>query len=272
MAPADIKAELTQLFSKGGPDGRYTPQMTAEGTLLFADLRPYNISGGVDFLGQVHHATKVHHYNDTINMLISSPSTTNTELTVFSISQIAGALGDASQNYANIMNFVSLLKEPSAATTLLGCPMPRTVVPEVGAPESLHASCRANFTFSSNSCSDVSSALVSAAKAMSGFDSCGSSEKCGYSITEANAVVVKGHHETPVKHYKDDLSFALTPTGATSCEVGGYSTSEIWYAVLDDGTNYCNLHNLVSATNLAFDENVDKSDCTQYSSANCNKY
>ena len=26
----------------------------------------------------------------------------------------------------------------------------------------------------------------------------------------------------------------------------GYSTSEVWYAVLDNGTNYCNLHNLIT--------------------------
>lgn len=26
----------------------------------------------------------------------------------------------------------------------------------------------------------------------------------------------------------------------------GYSTSETWYAILDYGTNYCNLHNLIT--------------------------
>jgi len=28
--------------------------------------------------------------------------------------------------------------------------------------------------------------------------------------------------------------------------VQGYSTSETWYAFLDYGTNYCNLHNLIT--------------------------
>ena len=28
----------------------------------------------------------------------------------------------------------------------------------------------------------------------------------------------------------------------------GYSTSETWYAILDYGTNYCNLHNLITGT------------------------
>ena len=31
----------------------------------------------------------------------------------------------------------------------------------------------------------------------------------------------------------------------------GYSTSETWYAVLDYGTNYCNLHNLITGTALS---------------------
>ena len=31
----------------------------------------------------------------------------------------------------------------------------------------------------------------------------------------------------------------------------GYSRSETWYAVLDYGTNYCNLHNLITGTTLS---------------------
>lgn len=32
-----------------------------------------------------------------------------------------------------------------------------------------------------------------------------------------------------------------------SCEAKAFSTSQTWYAVLDNSVNYCNLHNLVSA-------------------------
>ena len=58
----------------------------------------------------------------------------------------------------------------------------------------------------------------------------------------------------------------------------GHSTSEVFYAVLDDGTNYCNLHNLVvgsgltNTTKYGFKEVTENSKCTQYSSANCDKY
>ena len=60
--------------------------------------------------------------------------------------------------------------------------------------------------------------------------------------------------------------------------IQGFSTSEIPYAVLDEGTNYCNLHNLVVGSGLAngtvygFKEETDNSICTQYTSANCDKY
>ena len=30
------------------------------------------------------------------------------------------------------------------------------------------------------------------------------------------------------------------------CVLQGYSRSETWYALLDYGTNYCNLHNLIT--------------------------
>ena len=35
--------------------------------------------------------------------------------------------------------------------------------------------------------------------------------------------------------------------------IQGYSTSELWYAVLDYGTNYCNLHNLITGNNTRID-------------------
>ena len=51
-----------------------------------------------------------------------------------------------------------------------------------------------------------------------------------------------------------------------------FSKSTIWYAILDDGTNRCNLENLVGPTGLTHSEQGSDATCTQYSSANCNKY
>ncbi len=154
------------------------------------------------------------------------------------------------------------------------------------------------------SCDAVNAAILNSFSALSGLANCGSGEICGYSLKSSNAAVITGTHETPVAHYLDDLTFAFT-SDSEGCNVGGYSTSEVWYAVLDDGTkyvfsrkrcqpmacescllelcvervtcgapacSYCNLHNLVSNTGLTFKEFIDTSDCTQYSIANCAKY
>ena len=92
---------LSKTLLSGGPDGQYTPQMTAEGTLLFGDLRPYDKP--VDFIGQVWHVTTNKAYNDTINLTIGPGKGKSTQVTAFSVSQIAGAYGDDGQNYYNIV-------------------------------------------------------------------------------------------------------------------------------------------------------------------------
>mmetsp|Transcript_20520 Transcript_20520/g.33725 ORF Transcript_20520/g.33725 Transcript_20520/m.33725 type:complete len:81 (+) Transcript_20520:57-299(+) len=69
------------------------------------------------------------------------------------------------------------------------------------------------------------------------------------------------------------LFFLFSPKGdGIMCEVEGHSSSDTWYAVLDNGTNYCNLHNLVEAAELEFKEWTSDSVCTQYSSADCLVY
>ena len=142
----------------------------------------------------------------------------------------------------------------------------------VGGP--VHASCHIQIDFNSTSCADVATALKKAGDAMSDFKCTGpkgNGEKCGYAITTATAAEVKGTHKTPVHKYTDDISFALSGSGA-GCSAKAFSTSETWYAVLDQGTNYCNLHNLVAATGLAFGETTSDSICTQYSSHDCSKF
>ena len=55
-----------------------------------------------------------------------------------------------------------------------------------------------------------------------------------------------------------------------------YSTSDLWYAVLDFGTNYCNLRNLLDGTGLSdsngFVEKTSNADCTQYEDRDCTRY
>ncbi|CAM9253471.1 unnamed protein product [Scytosiphon promiscuus] len=136
----------------------------------------------------------------------------------------------------------------------------------------LHASCKMTFDFPESSCEGVSDALVSSAESMMGFDSCNGGNKCGYTVGKVVDGSVEFVHETSVKHYKDSLTFTLKNKG-DSCEASAFSTSQTTFAVLDNSVNYCNLHNLVEASGLEYAENdVSDCSCTQYSTADCERY
>ncbi|KAK7110172.1 uncharacterized protein [Littorina saxatilis] len=140
----------------------------------------------------------------------------------------------------------------------------------------LHASCKTKWDWPSTACADVVSALEAQIAKWNNTE-CGSGEKCGYGLTSKTSTQLQAKHVTPVKHYVDDLTFTFKPEGGGSgCQVDGYSTSETWYAVLDYSTNYCNLHNLITGAGLdkvsGYSEQTSDSICTQFSSANCEKY
>jgi apolipoprotein D and lipocalin family protein len=143
----------------------------------------------------------------------------------------------------------------------------------VGGP--LHASCKMTFQFASTSCPDVINALSVSAKKMHGLDVCGQNPPdsyCGYTETGRSANSWKGTHQTRNGKYTDDLTFTMSASGS-GCSAAAYSTSETWYAVLDNSVNYCNLHNLVDKSGLSYTEtDVSDSTCTQYSKRNCGRY
>merc|ERR1712133_193657 len=78
---------------------------------------------------------------------------------------------------------------------------------------------------------------------------------------------INAFHLTPVQRYKDDLTFTSTPKPGNQCHVEAFSTSSTWYAILDFGTNYCNLRNIVDGARLSndegFNEQTSTSVCTQ---------
>eukprot|EP00904_Undaria_pinnatifida_P005937 jgi/Undpi1/2473/HiC_scaffold_13.g05852.m1 len=136
----------------------------------------------------------------------------------------------------------------------------------------LHASCKMTVGFPKRGCEEVSDALVMGAKGMSGFDNCNGGNKCGYTVSKVGDGSLEFVHETSVKHYKDTLTFTFADKG-DSCEAEAFSTSQTWYAVLDNSVNYCNLHNLVDAAFQDYKEmDVSDATCTQYSSADCDRY
>ncbi|XP_069772733.1 uncharacterized protein [Narcine bancroftii] len=141
----------------------------------------------------------------------------------------------------------------------------------------LHAQCKVEWTFGIP-CYNVYLELASQIKEWKTADNCANGgEKCLYTLKSANEHYIVAQHTTPVHKYVDDLTFKLTSSLDKSfCFVSGFSISELWYAVFDYGTNYCNLHNLIEGSALdkvsGYSESTNNFKCTQFSSANCSIY
>ncbi|XP_076473025.1 uncharacterized protein LOC143302300 [Babylonia areolata] len=138
-----------------------------------------------------------------------------------------------------------------------------------------HASCKIDWNWPQNDCLFVKTKIIDQIGKWNNTN-CSETEKCRYGLVSQNETQVKATHTTPVKLYVDDMTFTFNPGKSSSCQVGGESHSETWYAVLDYGTNFCNLHNLVTGAGLdkapGYSETTSNSVCTQYSSADCDKY
>ncbi|XP_077127930.1 uncharacterized protein LOC143783397 [Ranitomeya variabilis] len=141
-----------------------------------------------------------------------------------------------------------------------------------------HAQCRLEWNFGV-SCYSVYTSLVMQIKLWTSMDNCmkEGGERCLYELQSASEHYIVAKHRNLVHNYVDDLTFKLMPYGARQfCHVSAFSVSEPWYIVLDNGINYCNLHNLVEGSGLdsvpGFSESTDDFRCTQYSSANCSVY
>merc|ERR1711994_359210 len=102
-------------------------------------------------------------------------------------------------------------------------------------------------------------------------------QKCLYKFNAeetGQSGTVKASHFTPVKRYEDYLTFDFEPiNGGQGCKTKGYSTSGVWYAHYDYGTNYCNLRNLLDGIGVSsaqgFTETTSVDVCTQYDQLDC---
>ncbi|XP_039266163.2 uncharacterized protein LOC120341669 [Styela clava] len=173
-----------------------------------------------------------------------------------------------------------------------------------------HAQCKLQWSWAGTNCSGIHGALKRQANKWSSSDNCiQGGEKCLYKVVSDEGGQLKLTHSTPVKEYVDSITFTFCssgiedcanslgatndadrpkrsvtviekirfiPTAENSCTVSGYSKSNVWYAFLDYGTNYCNMRNLAEGAGLVslpnFKEETDDSICTMYSSADCEKY
>ncbi|ODN02442.1 hypothetical protein Ocin01_04249 [Orchesella cincta] len=140
----------------------------------------------------------------------------------------------------------------------------------------LHASCNVTWTFQQD-CTQVRDKLVLQMELWKDDTNCGTGQKCLYTMGETKENELHATHTTPKAKYIDDMYYKFYTNSATGgCNVIGYSTSRIFFAVLDFGTNYCNIHNLVEGAGLPDDPHYSELTrdeiCTQYTSANCEKY
>merc|ERR1712241_613679 len=149
-----------------------------------------------------------------------------------------------------------------------------------------HASCKIDWTVP-NSCDNIRSQLINQMNQWKGDSNCGKTSEscptlpCGqnclyeYLETEEDGTI-KAKHLTPVKRYVDSVNFKFEKQGENSCKIAGFSSSDLWYAYLDKGTNYCNLRNLIDGSGLSgingFQENTNDSVCTEYTTRDCSRY
>lgn len=150
-------------------------------------------------------------------------------------------------------------------------------------PYPWHASCQVEWTLA-EPCSAVHDKLVNQINAWQGDSGCGKvsdtcpkmpcGQNCLYELVSEDTNEIKATHATPVKRYVDDVSFKLSDSGS-KCKVEAYSTSQTWYAVLDFGTNYCNLRNLIDGAGYTAEQIVEVTEdsiCTQFSSKDCSRF
>merc|ERR1712224_737123 len=95
----DVQTAIAKHLESGGPDGRWQHSWTSDGTISWSVLDPpYK---GWSAIGQYKHLTAKYQFVDTINFNLKGNATSCT-LRAFSISGIAGALGDGGQNFKNL--------------------------------------------------------------------------------------------------------------------------------------------------------------------------
>ena len=84
-----------------------------------------------------------------------------------------------------------------------------------------------------------------------------------------------GTHTTPIHRYLDEMTLNFIPQENGGCLVDAISRSTP-ESILDFGTNYCNLFNLMEGSGLTQDagysEDTNDAVCTQHSVADCDIY
>ncbi|XP_036453667.1 uncharacterized protein wu:fc46h12 [Colossoma macropomum] len=147
----------------------------------------------------------------------------------------------------------------------------------MAAADPLHAECKVIWLFGIP-CREVFVALVNQIKAWRTESGCtAGGEKCLYELVSARPLLITAKHTSRRRDNVEDLSFALRPTEQDlACRVTGVSTSESWFMLADNGTNYCTLYNLIEGSGLVdaegYKQYTNEWICLDYFTANCTIY
>ncbi|KAM6918405.1 uncharacterized protein FYW49_008026 [Xenentodon cancila] len=89
-------------------------------------------------------------------------------------------------------------------------------------------------------CSQVNKAIVNQIKAMG-----------SYTLCSATPTVIQANHTSGVGQ-TENVNFTVAPTSmALGCRVQGTSVSTDCFSLFDNGTNYCNLRNVIQGSGLS---------------------
>ncbi|AWP03904.1 wu:fc46h12 precursor [Scophthalmus maximus] len=137
-------------------------------------------------------------------------------------------------------------------------------------PAPYHAYCRTLWLFATP-CADIGSTIVQQIQAFNPLVGC---DVCQYKLVSVSPISIKANHTSIDGLQTESISFSFTPTVMTSgCRVTAQSSSLGFTSLLDDGLNYCNLYNLLSASRLTsapgFMEMTNEWACLGYGLATC---
>ncbi|KAL3055341.1 hypothetical protein OYC64_018096 [Pagothenia borchgrevinki] len=112
------------------------------------------------------------------------------------------------------------------------------VVINGGPTEMTHAFCRIVWLLAVP-CDQVNMALVTQIKAMG-----------SYKLSSVTPDLIQANHTSAVGQV-ESVNFTMISTAMSmGCHVEGSSISAFWFSLFDNGTNYCNLHNVIQGSGL----------------------
>ncbi|CAL1596606.1 unnamed protein product [Knipowitschia caucasica] len=156
---------------------------------------------------------------------------------------------------------------PLALVAALLCSASTVPIP---GPVPYHAFCRSMWLFATP-CAAISSALEQQIVALSPVTGCGN---CFYNLVSVTPLAILANHTSPDGLTAETLSFKFLPSVLTGgCRVNANSQSIAFTSLLDNGLNYCNLYNILSASGLSaqpdFMEMTNEWACLGYGLASC---